>query len=217
MARRRGGLRSDVRGTGWAMLAAAAAFGCAGAADADVIAIGDDGSIVTSAAPALYLSADLHPAPIARGGEAAPASAGFATPAQASPSARPGIAAAIDAASTRLAIDPALAHAVAWRESRYDAAARSPKGATGVMQLMPATARSLGVDPADPVANVEGGVTYLAMMLRRYGGDVVKALAAYNAGPGAVDRYRGVPPFRETAAYVAAILDRLADSALAGR
>jgi soluble lytic murein transglycosylase-like protein len=78
---------------------------------------------------------------------------------------------------------------------------------------MPATARSLGVDPADPVANVAGGTAYLSGLMARYDGDVVKSLAAYNAGPGAVDRWRGVPPYAETRAYVAAILDRLAEQA----
>jgi soluble lytic murein transglycosylase-like protein len=79
----------------------------------------------------------------------------------------------------------------------------------GLTQLMPATARALGVDPRDPVANLEGGARYLRLMLDRFGGDVVKALAAYNAGPERVERAGGVPAIRETREYVAAIMARL--------
>jgi soluble lytic murein transglycosylase-like protein len=162
--------------------------------------------------PALYLSTDLKPQLIEHSAAAPPASVAAVPPLAASD-----IQAAIGAASARHDLDPALADAVAWRESRFHASAMSPKGARGVMQLMPATARMLAVDPGDAASNIEGGVTYLAMMMRRYGGDVVKALAAYNAGPGAVDRYNGVPPYRETVAYVGAILDRLSVTALAAR
>jgi soluble lytic murein transglycosylase-like protein len=98
--------------------------------------------------------------------------------------------------------------AVGWRESRFQQDAISPKGAVGVMQLMPATARSLGVDPHDLAANIEGGAAYLAQLLRQFGGDVPLSLAAYNAGPGAVARFHGAPPFTETTAYVQAVLTR---------
>ena len=81
------------------------------------------------------------------------------------------------------------------------------------MQLMPGTARALGADPFDTEQNYRGGSAYFAMLLKRYDGDVVRALAAYNAGPGAVDRYGGVPPFKETRDYVASILDRLSQRA----
>lgn len=109
----------------------------------------------------------------------------------------------IDEAADRHGIDRNLAHTVAQMESRYNPRARSPVGAMGVMQLMPATARSLGVsDPFDPGQNIEGGVKYLAQLSNRYGGDPKLVMAAYNAGPGAVDKYGGVPPYRETRNYV---------------
>ncbi|HWM61070.1 MAG TPA: lytic transglycosylase domain-containing protein, partial [Rhizomicrobium sp.] len=88
----------------------------------------------------------------------------------------------------------------------------SPKGARGVMQLMPGTARGLGVNAGDLSANVDDGAAYLAQMLDRFDGDIIKSLAAYNAGPEAVTRYGGVPPYPETQAYVSAVLGRLADS-----
>lgn len=102
-----------------------------------------------------------------------------------------------------------LVEAVAWRESGVRPGLVSSVGAIGEMQLMPSTARDLGVDPYDTRQNFRGGATYLAALLKRYDGDMVKALAAYNAGPRAVDRYGGVPPYKETEAYVAAILNRL--------
>jgi len=98
-----------------------------------------------------------------------------------------------------------------WQESRWRANAVSPVGARGLAQLMPATARELGVDPADPFANLEGGARYLRAQLDRFGGDLEKALAAYNAGPGRVERAGGVPEIRETKTYVAAIMGRLSN------
>lgn len=115
----------------------------------------------------------------------------------------------IQDASARHFVSASLVEAVAWQESRFNQAAVSPKGARGVMQLMPGTARTLGVDSSDARANIEGGVMYLAQMLRRFEGDIPRALAAYNAGPEAVQRYGGVPPYAETQAYVRAILGRL--------
>jgi len=104
-------------------------------------------------------------------------------------------------------VDPALVSAVMQTESGFDPAATSRTGAAGLMQLMPATAESLGVtDPYDPAQNVRGGAAYLHQLLERFGGQVPLAVAAYNAGPGAVERYGGIPPYAETRAYVERVM-----------
>ena len=113
--------------------------------------------------------------------------------------------------SARFDLSPSLIEALVWQESRWRADAVSPVGARGLAQLMPGTARELGVDPADPFANLEGGARYLRAQLDRFDGDVEKALAAYNAGPGRVMRAGGIPRIRETQLYVAAIMGRLSD------
>ena len=128
----------------------------------------------------------------------------FARPAEA---ARRPFADIVAAAAGRHGVDPDLVHAVIAVESGYRATAQSPAGAQGLMQLMPGTQRDLGVSDAfDPRQNVDAGVAYLRRLTDEFG--TVLALAAYNAGPGAVRRYNGIPPYGQTRAYVQAVLDR---------
>ncbi len=115
----------------------------------------------------------------------------------------------INAAASQYGISPALVDAVMWQESRYNHRAVSSAGAIGLMQLMPGTARNLGVNPHDPWQNVFGGAAYLRTQLDRFNNDVPSALAAYNAGPGAVIKYGGIPPYAETRNYVSVIMRRL--------
>lgn len=119
----------------------------------------------------------------------------------------------INAAAEKYDVDAELINAVIKAESNYNAAALSSAGAGGLMQLMPGTAASLGVtDVFDPQQNIDGGVRYLSNLLQRYGGNVQYALAAYNAGPGAVDTYNGIPPYAETQTYVSRILSYMNSS-----
>lgn len=111
--------------------------------------------------------------------------------------------------AARYDLSPALIEAVVWQESRWRENAVSPAGARGLAQLMPGTARDLGVNPDDPAANLEGGARYLREQIDRFEGDLERALAAYNAGPGRVERAGGVPRIRETQAYVTSIIGRL--------
>jgi len=126
------------------------------------------------------------------------------SPSTAVPKALPDL---INTASGRYHLDPDLVNSVIHAESGFNPDAVSRKGAQGLMQLMPQTASRLGVaDAFDPGANVEGGTRYLRELLQRYNFDLIKALAAYNAGPQRVDQYHGVPPYYETQAYVARVV-----------
>ncbi len=112
-------------------------------------------------------------------------------------------------AGERNGVDPRFLHAVIWQESKYKVRARSHVGAQGLMQLMPPTAKRFGcMDPHDPAANIEAGAKYLRWLLKRFNGNVSLALAGYNAGEGAVDKYDGVPPYKETQNYVRIITGR---------
>lgn len=179
-----------------ALAASLAALATLGApAFADVIQIAPDGVVTTISRPTLVTpegQRDIAPASAAPSRRATP------------------LHPAMNDAGARVELSPLLIEAVAWAESRFNVKARSPAGAIGVMQLMPGTAAQLGVDPENPAQNIHGGARYLRQMLVEFNGNIELALAAYNAGPEAVRRYKGVPPYRETRAYVAAVLDYMA-------
>jgi soluble lytic murein transglycosylase-like protein len=164
-----------------------------------------DGSVVLYQGATQRMSPGAHPTALILGQHRATSGRHGA----ASPAPPAEIAQAIHDSAERHQVDEQLVREVAWQESRYRAGAVSPKGARGTMQLMPGTARSLGVDSSDTAANIDGGVVYLGQLMHRYDGDTSKALAAYNAGSRAVDRYGGVPPYRETQGYVRSIMGRL--------
>jgi soluble lytic murein transglycosylase-like protein len=193
------------------------AFGPSAEARADVLEL-DAGGARWVAGPLAGQSASGEPAAAAPAepGEAPdlaiPAFA-IADPARHAAGIPPRYAAKIAELSARFDLSPSLLEALVWQESRWNENARSPVGAQGLAQLMPGTARYLGVNPHDPFANLEGGARYLREQLDRFGGDLEKALAAYNAGPGRVQRAGGIPNIRETKQYVAAIMGRLANHA----
>ena len=169
----------------------AVVLGSAMPASAQVIEIADDGSSRTFSSPTLFTGDDTAAAvvPVAAVAIRAPVVDRF------------------ERAAKSEGVDVHLLRAVAWTESRGRQNATSPKGALGIMQLMPGTAAELGVNPLDPDANVHGGARYLARQLARFQ-SLPLALAAYNAGPGAVLRWGGIPPYAETQAYVAQIMSR---------
>lgn len=161
------------------------------AASAQVIEIGDGGDMRTFSGPTRFVSGPAEP--VER------LSAAVSKVANKPDS--------FERAAQSEKVDVHLLRAVAWTESRGHANAVSPKGALGVMQLMPATAAELGVNPLDADANISGGARYLARQISRFQ-SIPLALAAYNAGPGAVQRWGGIPPYAETQAYVASIMSR---------
>jgi soluble lytic murein transglycosylase-like protein len=132
----------------------------------------------------------------------APATAGSAGESQSSP--YDGL---IEQAAQRNGIDPALLHGLIQQESAFDPNSQSSAGASGLTQLMPGTASSMGVaNPLNPAESIEGGARYLSQLMSEFGGNTTDALAAYNAGPGAVKQYGGVPPYAETQSYVTKVL-----------
>src|SRR5918992_4370163 len=179
--------------------------------DAVVARVAELQQLMGAAMPARTPAPNAFASQLATATAAAPASAPAATTASAGLMATgaselpppPPFPAEITAAAKKHGIDPALLAGLVKQESGFNPNAGSPAGARGLTQLMPATAAGLGVtNVLDPIQNLDGGAKYLRQQLDAFGGDVTRALAAYNAGPGAVQRYGGVPPYAETQNYV---------------
>lgn len=182
--------------------------------DVTIARVGELAKLLTFA-PALAAVA-AAPAPMVATATAAPAPFSAQLASALSPAAATGVtgapgatpyAAEISAAAARNGVDPNVLTGLIRAESNFDPNAGSPAGAQGLTQLMPGTAAGLGVaNSLDPVQSIEGGARYLRQQLDHFGGDVTKALAAYNAGPAAVERFGGVPPYEETQSYVRRVL-----------
>ena len=179
------------------------------AAQADVLEIGAAGAAWISGGP--VAAGDSAPGALGEVGDLAIPEEAIASPAAASALLPTRYRAAVEQLAARFDLSPALIEALVWQESRWRASAVSSAGARGLAQLMPGTARELGVNPDDPFANLEGGARYLREQLDRFDGDLEKALAAYNAGPGRVIDANGIPRIRETQVYVASIMGRLSN------
>ncbi|UAK23169.1 lytic transglycosylase domain-containing protein [Sphingomonas nostoxanthinifaciens] len=199
------------------LLASAVASAAAGPAMADVFEVAADGVVhargVTAQAPWSIRDADAAP----DDGDRIDAPQDGALPNGAmtlvgAPEAPERFRSALLDAARRYDVSPSLLAALVWHESRWQPAALSSKGAIGLAQLMPATARALAVDPHDAGANLAGAAHYLRQMLDLFDGDVERALAAYDAGPARVLKANGIPPIAETRTYVASIIDRLGRS-----
>jgi len=183
------------------------------ATSADATSADSPAVVAPEADPSAYAamtSADYQPAMGAYAVPASdmqPATLGQSSLQQAPGSAEGEYEPLIDEAAARNGLDPAVLHGLIEQESGFDPSATSGAGAMGLTQLMPGTASSLGVaDPLDPAESIEGGARYLSEMMARFGGNTADALAAYNAGPGAVEQYGGVPPYAETEGYVSKVL-----------
>jgi len=192
------------------LLALGAGLAWAGAAQADVIEVGSNGSMKTLAdSPNSAWSTDQTQ----QGTEVPNAAVPNAAVTVLSDRGWSGTyAKSLNEISRAYDISPRLLEALIWQESRWNQGAISRVGAIGLAQLMPATARELGVNPHDPIQNMTGGARYLRQQLNRFNGDLEKALAAYNAGPGRVERAGRVPSIPETQAYVRSIVSRLASN-----
>ena len=183
---------------------------------ADVLQIDGQGAHwVTPAAPssvaALSNVSEAHSVPVGTAGPTDVPDSAVGDPAADAANVPQAYRARVADLAARYDLSPALIEALVWQESRWRPGAVSSAGARGLAQLMPGTAQQMGVNPDDPDANLEGGARYLRIQLNRFGGDLEKALAAYNAGPGRVERAGGIPAIRETQSYVAAIMGRLAN------
>lgn len=178
---------------------------CPAVAQADVFEVGDGGVVTVRANDRGVAVASIDDGAIGAGPEV-PAAALTTIDAPAVPAA---YQASLASAAASSRVSPSLLAALVWQESRWRPTALSPKGARGLTQLMPRTAQALAVDPADTAANLDGGARYLRNMLDMFDGNVERALAAYNAGPGRVLRANGLPAIAETRAYVSSIIDRL--------
>ncbi len=157
--------------------------------------VGDFASALQAATTADASAADVAPPP----GEGNSAASGSAAAGEYDP--------LIEQAAARYDLNPAVLHGLIQQESGFDPSAESSAGAAGLTQLMPGTAASLGVaNPLNPAESIEGGARYLSQLMAEFGGNTEDALAAYNAGPGAVRQYGGVPPYAETQSYVSKVL-----------
>ncbi len=167
-----------------------------------------------SSVPAHTSTADTYPSAVSQVGDhpsTVPTPSSYATPTPAIDAGAADTSSAyaplIEQSAARYGLDPAILSGLIQQESGFDPSAHSSAGALGLTQLMPSTAASLGVaEPLDPVQSIEGGARYLSQLLHQFAGNTADALAAYNAGPGAVQQYGGVPPYSETQQYVTKVL-----------